>query len=748
MVTEDGTAQLVTVTIHAQNDDATITGVSDGDVTEAGGIANGTPGVQTDTGDLDSDDVDNTDDAWMAVIAGTAGDNGFGTFEMSAAGVWTYTLDDTDPTVQALNGAATLTDMFTAETEDGTTQLVTVTIHAQNDTPAITGGTTGNVVEAGGVNNGTAGTPTATGNLNADDVDNPDDAWTVVAAGTASISGHGTYAVAANGTWTYTIDDTDTDVQALNGAATLTDTFNVVTEDGTTQLVTITIGAQNDDATISGTSTGDVTEAGGVANGTPGTLTDSGNLNSTDPDGADDAWTAVAAGTAGDNGFGTFAMTAAGVWTYTLDNADPTVQALNGAATLTDTLTVTTADGVTKELSVTIHAQNDIPAITGPTTGHVTEAGGVNNGTPGVATATGNLNSDDVDNTDDAWQAVAAGAATTNGYGTFGVTAAGVWTYTLDDDNADVQALNGTGTLTDTFTMQTVDGTSRVVTVTIYAQNDAATVAGGLGNTFAVGELGASINGTVVGFVTVDDPDDGTFNFSLLNDAGGRFSIHSTNGLIKVAQSSLLDFEQNTTHVITVRVADTGIFTINLTNIDPENGTGDANDNTILSGSNNDVLRGAGGNDTLSTNGGNDVLDGGTGDDTMNGGAGNDIYFVDSTNDQIIEQPGRHRACCRKRNLYAANRCGEHAPHRQRQHQRHRQRPAQYHHRQRRHQRADRQRRRRLLCRAEHRRPGHRAGERRHRLRHQQRVVHAWQPCGASGPVRQWQRQRHRQRAQ
>ncbi len=511
VVTEDGTAQIVTVTIHAQNDDATITGVSDGDVTEAGGIANGTPGVQTDTGDLDSDDVDNTDDAWTAVIAGTAGDNGFGTFEMSAAGVWTYTLDDTDPTVQALNGAATLTDMFTAETEDGTTQLVTVTIHAQNDTPAITGDTTGNVVEAGGVNNGTAGTPTDTGNLDADDVDNPDDAWTVVAAGTASISGHGTYAVAADGTWTYTVDDTDTDVQALNGAATLTDTFNVVTEDGTAQLVTITIGAQNDDATISGTSTGDVTEAGGVANGTPGTPTDTGDLNSTDPDGADDAWTAVAAGTAGDNGFGTFAMTAAGVWTYTLDNADPTVQALNGAATLTDTLTVTTADGVTQELSVTIHAQNDIPAITGPTTGHVTEAGGVNNGTPGVATATGNLNSDDVDNTDDAWQAVAAGAATTNGYGTFGVTAAGVWTYTLDDDDADVQALNGTGTLTDTFTVQTVDGTSRVVTVTIHAQNDAATVAGGLGNTFAVGELGASINGTVVGFVTVDDPDDGSF---------------------------------------------------------------------------------------------------------------------------------------------------------------------------------------------------------------------------------------------
>ena len=35
-------------------------------------------------------------------------------------------------------------------------------------------------------------------------------------------------------------------------------------------------------------------------------------------------------------------MTAAGVWTYTLNNANPAVQALNAGDTLTDTFTVTT----------------------------------------------------------------------------------------------------------------------------------------------------------------------------------------------------------------------------------------------------------------------------------------------------------------------------------------------------------------------------------------------------------------------
>ena len=88
--------------------------------------------------------------------------------------------------------------------------------------------------------------------------------------GRRPISGFGTYAVTAAGVWTYTVDDNNAAVQALNGVATLTDTFNVVTEDGTAQLVTITIHAQNDAATITGDAAGDVTEAGGVNNGHPG----------------------------------------------------------------------------------------------------------------------------------------------------------------------------------------------------------------------------------------------------------------------------------------------------------------------------------------------------------------------------------------------------------------------------------------------------------------------------------------------
>src|SRR5204862_6931674 len=53
-----------------------------------------------------------------------------------------------------------------------TSQTVTATIHGANDAAVIAGTSTGSVIEAGGVNNGTLGTPTASGTLTASDVDN------------------------------------------------------------------------------------------------------------------------------------------------------------------------------------------------------------------------------------------------------------------------------------------------------------------------------------------------------------------------------------------------------------------------------------------------------------------------------------------------------------------------------------------------------------------------------------------------
>src|SRR5207244_1506063 len=122
----------------------------------------------------------------------------------------------------------------------------------------ISGTATGSVVEAGGVGNGTAGTPTVSGTLTDSDVDNTPNTFTAAAAGTASTGGLGTYGMTAGGIWTYTLDNSNSTVESLNNGQSTTDTFTVTTVDGTAKLslhAALPIYAA---AVISGTATGSV----------------------------------------------------------------------------------------------------------------------------------------------------------------------------------------------------------------------------------------------------------------------------------------------------------------------------------------------------------------------------------------------------------------------------------------------------------------------------------------------------------
>ena len=189
-VTTDGTQQLVTITINGRNDAPVFSGAAIGSVTEAGGVNNNTPGTPPATGDLFYSDVDNPNDLWVPVD--TPLRSQFGTYTLTADGVWTYTLDDDNPAVQARNDGQTLTDTFAAFTVGGTEQLVTITINGANDAADVTGPVAGAVVEAGELNNSNPGTPTATGDLSSSDLDNPNDDWTPVDT-TPGASGYGTY---------------------------------------------------------------------------------------------------------------------------------------------------------------------------------------------------------------------------------------------------------------------------------------------------------------------------------------------------------------------------------------------------------------------------------------------------------------------------------------------------------------------------------------------------------------------------
>ena len=85
-------------------------------------------------------------------------------------------------------------------------------------------------------------------------------------------------------------------------------------------------------------------------------------------------------------------------------------------------------------------------------------------------------------------------------------------------------------------------------------------------------------NGTLVGITAVASDADGTTNavtYSLADDAGGRFAIHPTTGIVTVADGSLLDYESATSHTISIVATSADgstsetVFTINVGNVAP-----------------------------------------------------------------------------------------------------------------------------------------------------------------------------------
>ena len=192
---------------------------------------------------------------------------------------------------------------------------------------------------------------TATGTLTATDIDSA--ATFVAQSNAAGSNGYGHFDIGANGVWTYTAN---TAHDEFVGGVTYTDSLTVATADGTTRVITVSILGTNDAAMISGTSTVSLSE-------TNAALTATGTLTATDVDSA--ATFVAQSNAAGSNGYGHFDIGASGVWTYTANTAH---DEFVGGVTYTDSLTVATADGTTKVITVSILGTNDAAMISGTST--------------------------------------------------------------------------------------------------------------------------------------------------------------------------------------------------------------------------------------------------------------------------------------------------------------------------------------------------------------------------------------------
>src|SRR5437868_4389889 len=118
-----------------------------------------------------------------------------------------------------------ITDSFTAVSSDGSaSQVVTVTINGTNDVPVIGGVHTGAVTEDVNV---VAGNISTSGALSISDVDAGQSNF-AAQAGTLGSNGYGTFTLAANGSWTYTANDSQSAIQQLGAGQSITDSFTAV----------------------------------------------------------------------------------------------------------------------------------------------------------------------------------------------------------------------------------------------------------------------------------------------------------------------------------------------------------------------------------------------------------------------------------------------------------------------------------------------------------------------------------------
>ncbi|WCE31064.1 VCBS domain-containing protein [Vibrio sp. SCSIO 43137] len=492
----DGTAtETITVEVVGTNDGATIIvddddggegeGGQDTNTVEASSDADGVvidPGDSSAGGKLLVQDVDEGEDVFQPVdaddLTGVYGDFSFD----PDTGVWSYTLDNERAATNGLTEGQQEVDELTVVSADGTdSYTITVNVLGSNDEAKIVtvGDQDTDVKEEGKSGDGTvteAGDDSAGGQLQVLDVDDGENVFHPDDSGEHE-GMYGTFTFDSDsGVWSYTLDNTKPETQALVDGAQVQDTLTVNSFDSTASYeIVVNVEGTNDGAVITDDGDGEggeadynVVEQGYQVAGDPNA---GGKLTVSDPDSGESKFI-VPQDLQGS--YGTFTFFEDGTWSYTLDQdlADP----LNtDDVGVTDTLLVTSTDGTAQyTITVNIEGSND-QAIIVPENEEekiVVEAAdqtidGVESSV-GSPSTSGVLVVSDVDNVDssdigseenpDIFQTP---VSLDGMYGTFTFDSkTGEWSYTLNDNNPAVDALLPEDEpLTDTLDITSIDGT-------------------------------------------------------------------------------------------------------------------------------------------------------------------------------------------------------------------------------------------------------------------------------------------------
>ena len=577
-----------TITLAGLNDAPVVTGVVTANLNED---ANSTVNALANASDVDASTVLTVTDIQANLPSGVTYNSVLKQF----------TLNATHADYQKLAVGETQKVTVSYKVSDGITStaaLVEWTVTGSNDAPTITSAvTSGAINEVLEVDEVANKSHSATGTVSFADVDLTDTHSVSVTPSNTNTSSNGTLtAVVSNKTvtWTYTVLDSAIDYIAKD--QTVTQVYNLTISDakgGTvSQNVTITLTGSNDGISITTADTaGAVTELLESLETTNAKVSDTGDIVFTDVDITDTHNVTVAASSSNTTSLGEFTAsinqtTKTATWKF--EALDSTLAYLKAGEQISQTYTLTLDDSkgstVSRDVTVTITGTNDAAVLNSALsqlTGAVTEDDFNKQKVSGILTIT------DADTGEAVFKPV-TDTAKTGLYGSFSFNeTTGAWTYTLNKDSLALQKLAQGQVVTQTLTVQSLDGT-----------------------------LSQDIVVNITGSADINDGAEVTY----ANNDNIKLSNNATELADNLAGS-------NANETFSLGSGDDILYA--------RNGT-----DTVYGGSGNDTLYGESGNDDLYGGSGNDSLDGGAGIDNLYGGDGSDSLIGDLGNDKLYGGDG------------------------------------------------------------------------------------------------------------
>ena len=632
-VTDDHGAQAVataTVQILGANDAPQIgAAATEGGVTEDNGLppaaALGVDGtlafVDVDLSDVHEVQLGTLDSGYLGefgaqLLADTTG-GGEGSVQ------WTFSV--TNGELDALGQDETRAQTYELLVDDGhggiDERFVTVTLAGVNDAPLT-------VDDAAEVQED--GTLVAAGNVLANDSD-PDASDVLAVANPGSYAGaYGTLLLAADGGYSYQLDNAA--AQSLGANQVVQETFAYEASDGiasTPGTLTVSIAGAND-APVTVDDVASVQE--------DGVLVASGNVlaNDSDVDG-DTTLTVANAGL-----YGSLDLAVNGDFTYTLDNASLAVQSLAANQVVQDAFAYLASDGIATtpgSLVVSITGSNDAPLLVSPIADQDAAAGTAFSFAFAPDTFT------DIDLGDSlaytasladgtalpSWLAFDAATRTFSGTPPGG-TGGGTGTDCGCDDGG------GTSAPETLLLRVTATDTSGASASDDFTLNIAGGSSGGGG---AIVPIVGTDHDDVIAGTSGNDVIDGRGGYDKMSGGAGddTYFVDQTRGKVdKVIETAVAGYD--TVYSSADYTLPSNVEELHLIGNRDLEGHGNALANMVIGNSGDNRLYGEAGNDLLLDDAGNDRLDGGSGDDVLDGGAGNDTLIGGKGNDLFVHAAG------------------------------------------------------------------------------------------------------------